>query len=109
MHNRIYSIIKLPTLDTICFFIIEGCLQVNPAQRLTVSAILDRAAAVSETKGFNLKAPLNIKQKSPTENESTDNNYNGMKQPPPRPSQPSPAHQINRASQHVSTFFLSFK
>lgn len=87
------------------FFLIEGCLQVNPAQRLTVSGILDRVAAISETKGFNLKAPLDIKPKSPAENESTDSNYNGMKQPPPRPSQPSPAHQINRASQQVSIFF----
>ncbi|XP_049959498.1 cyclin-G-associated kinase isoform X1 [Schistocerca serialis cubense] len=54
-----------------CFHeIIRGCLQVNPLQRLTVSDILERLAAIAETKGFNLKEPLSLEGKRISANSS---------------------------------------
>lgn len=44
-----------------CFHdIIRGCLQVNPEQRLTVPAILERLAAIAEARNYNLKEPLKL-------------------------------------------------
>lgn len=43
------------------WFSVEGCFQSNPDQRPTVTALLERLAAIAETKGYNLKAPLPIK------------------------------------------------
>lgn len=42
-------------------FSVEGCFQSNPDQRPTVTVILEKLAAIAETKGYNLKAPLPIK------------------------------------------------
>ena len=44
-------------------FIIGGCLQVNPVYRMTVSDILERLAAIAETKNINLKEPLVLEGK----------------------------------------------
>lgn len=45
----------------ICFHeIIKGCFQVDPIKRYDVSMILDRMAAISETKGWPLKGPLGV-------------------------------------------------
>jgi len=41
-----------------------GCLQVNPVQRMTVTDILERLAAVAETKNINVKEPLLLEGKS---------------------------------------------
>lgn len=50
----------------VCFNeIIKGCFVVDPTNRLTVSNILERLAAISETKGWSLKGPLELKMKSP--------------------------------------------
>ncbi|RZC42947.1 cyclin-G-associated kinase [Asbolus verrucosus] len=75
-----------------CFHdIIRGCLQVNPEQRLTVSGVLERIAAIAESNGYNLRAPLQFQQKLSTE---PDCGYgdgihnNGVKPLPPRPAQP---------------------
>lgn len=47
-----------------CFHeLIRGTLRVDPDQRFKVSDILERLAAVAETKGFNMKAPLTISYK----------------------------------------------
>jgi hypothetical protein len=43
--------------------IIGGCLQVNPVYRMTVTDILDRLAAIAETKDINLKEPLVLEGK----------------------------------------------
>jgi len=43
--------------------IIGGCLQVNPVYRMTVTDILERLAAISETKNINLKEPLVLEGK----------------------------------------------
>ncbi|KAK4294346.1 hypothetical protein Pmani_033019 [Petrolisthes manimaculis] len=47
-----------------CFHeLIRGTLRVDPSQRFKVSDMLERLAAVAETKGFNMKAPLTITYK----------------------------------------------
>lgn len=38
-----------------------GCFQPNPEQRLTITDLLERLAAIAESHGFNLKAPLPFK------------------------------------------------
>jgi hypothetical protein len=43
--------------------IIGGSLQVNPVHRMTVTDILDRLAAIAETKNINLKEPLVLEGK----------------------------------------------
>lgn len=67
----------------------EGCLQVNPEQRLSATAILERLAAIAETQGFDIKAPLDIQTVIPATDEFNPNQSNGVKVPPPRPMQPS--------------------
>lgn len=50
----------------VCFHgIIKGCFQVDPNKRFDVSTILDRLAAIAETKGWSLKGPLGITVKKP--------------------------------------------
>ncbi|KAJ8945124.1 hypothetical protein NQ318_001589 [Aromia moschata] len=74
-----------------CFHdIIRGCLQANPEQRLTITGILERIAAVAETRGCNLRAPLVFQQKTvDSESNHLDGNHNnGVKVPPPRPAPP---------------------
>lgn len=45
-----------------CFHdVIKGCLQVDPSKRFDVSTILDRLAAISETKGWSLKGQIQLK------------------------------------------------
>nr|XP_053649196.1 cyclin-G-associated kinase-like [Cherax quadricarinatus] len=47
-----------------CFHeLIRGMLKVDPNQRFKVSDILERLAAIAETKGFDMKVPLTIKCK----------------------------------------------
>uniref|UniRef100_A0A1I8MMF9 non-specific serine/threonine protein kinase n=1 Tax=Musca domestica TaxID=7370 RepID=A0A1I8MMF9_MUSDO len=47
-----------------CFHdILRGCLTVDPAQRFSISTILDRLAAISETMQWSLKGPLDLRGK----------------------------------------------
>ncbi|CAH2075099.1 unnamed protein product, partial [Iphiclides podalirius] len=47
-----------------CFHeIISGCLTVNPDERLTISGVLERLAAVAESNSVNLKQPLKFERK----------------------------------------------
>lgn len=66
-------------------FFTTGCLTVNPAQRFSVSHILDRLAAISETMNWSLKGPLDLVGKpiitTTPEHTNTPNN------PSPIPSQ----------------------
>lgn len=86
-----------------CFHhIIKGCFQSNPDQRPTVAVILEKLAAIAETKGYNLKAPLPIKsthiQQEQGNGDCLTNSTPTHKVPPPRPSaQPSPVHHVNGA------------
>jgi cyclin G-associated kinase len=44
-----------------CFSdIIKGCLIVDPTQRYNISQVLERLAAISETKGWPLKGPVGL-------------------------------------------------
>lgn len=70
--------------------ILEGCLQANPEQRLSISGVLERIAAIAESNGYNLKAPLILSQESSLEsNNVNDRCTNGVKVPPARPAPPS--------------------
>uniref|UniRef100_A0A1A9W7D6 Cyclin-G-associated kinase n=1 Tax=Glossina brevipalpis TaxID=37001 RepID=A0A1A9W7D6_9MUSC len=47
-----------------CFHeIIKGCLTVNPAQRFNISIILERLAAIAETKNWSLRGPISLSGK----------------------------------------------
>lgn len=47
-----------------CFHeLIRGTLKVDPSERFRVSDILERLAAIGETKGFSMKAPIQIECK----------------------------------------------
>ena len=47
-----------------CFHeLLRGTLRVDPATRFKISDVLERLAAIGETKGYNLKAPLDLKLK----------------------------------------------
>nr|CAH7718848.1 unnamed protein product [Callosobruchus chinensis] len=76
-----------------CFHdIIRGCLQANPNHRLTISGVLERIAAVAESNGYNLRAPL-VFQRKLSDGEVGQraverNSGNLASQPPPRPSPP---------------------
>ncbi|XP_058813627.1 cyclin-G-associated kinase [Topomyia yanbarensis] len=60
--------------------IIKGCLQVDPTKRYDIVMVLDRLAAISESKGWPLKAPLGLNGKP-------------LNTPPSGPSpNPSPMH-----------------
>ncbi|XP_069674893.1 cyclin-G-associated kinase isoform X3 [Periplaneta americana] len=89
-----------------CFHdIIRGCLQVNPVQRMTVADILERLAAIAETKNINFKEPLVLEGKridsssSPAHTVNTppsanhNMNSSDAAHPPPRPppARPPPA------------------
>lgn len=43
--------------------IIRSCLKVNPVERSSVADVLGQIAAIAETRGFNLKEPLNLEGK----------------------------------------------
>ncbi|XP_059472431.1 cyclin-G-associated kinase isoform X2 [Neocloeon triangulifer] len=77
--------------------IIRGCLQVDPEKRLTVSEILERLAAISESHRIDVKEPLKLQGKrldkpSPTHMTPSPANHpvaeeGKTPQRPPRPSQ----------------------
>ncbi|PZC73481.1 hypothetical protein B5X24_HaOG209502 [Helicoverpa armigera] len=47
-----------------CFHeVISGCLTVNPEERLTISSVLERLAAIAESNNVNLKQPLKFERK----------------------------------------------
>lgn len=66
----------------------------NPEHRLTISAILERLAAIAETNSYNLRAPLEVLLQNEIESDNVPQaDTNHVNRAPPRPSQPSPAHQ----------------
>jgi len=79
--------------------IIRGCLQVNPVYRMTVADILERLAAIAETKNILLKEPLILEGKRidftsspvhtviepPPAPDSNMNSSDTSHHPPPRP------------------------
>ncbi|XP_050668220.1 cyclin-G-associated kinase isoform X2 [Leptidea sinapis] len=83
-----------------CFHeIINGCLCVNPDERLTISGVLERLAAVAETNSVNLKQPLKFERKkveqsvatsSPAVKDSGPIIQDVSSPRPPEPSRPPP-------------------
>ncbi|XP_050499686.1 cyclin-G-associated kinase [Diabrotica virgifera virgifera] len=92
--NANYNIPPDPKFS--CFHeIIRGCLQANPQERITVSDILERLAAIAESNGYDLKAPLILStpQHKSSEPQSQSTFYDGpsnnaTKVPPSRPAPP---------------------
>lgn len=84
--------------------LIRGMLKVDPRQRLTVSDVLDRLAAVAETRGFNTKAGLKfqappVAQPQPQAAAPPRPAAPPSPQPPPRrPPPPSPTAPPRHAS-----------
>ncbi|XP_055639896.1 cyclin-G-associated kinase [Toxorhynchites rutilus septentrionalis] len=86
-----------------CFTeIIRGCLQVDPQRRFDIAMVLERLAAIAESKGWPLKAPLGLTGKplntppsGPTPNPSPMHHpepASGTNHiPPQRPAPPRPA------------------
>lgn len=77
-----------------CFHdIIKGCFQPNPEQRLSISGILERLAAIAETNSYDLKGSLPFKTASTMDEQGKENvgvNNSSVateKVPPPRPTQ----------------------
>ena len=75
----------------ICFnSVIKGCFMVDPNGRLDVSMVLERLGAISETKEWSLKGPLELVGKplmeSPTSELTTQSPAHApARPPPPRP------------------------
>lgn len=63
-----------------------SCLQPNPEQRLTISSVLERVAAIGESNGYNLKTPLILVHNDEENVNNVGNNVN--KGPPARPAPP---------------------
>lgn len=72
--------------------IIRGCFQVDPLRRLSIDGVLDRLAAISETKGWPLRGPIEIIDKSiPTSTSSEEASPVHRAAAPIRPAPPRPA------------------
>lgn len=77
--------------------IIKGCFAVDPTQRFDVSMVLERLGAISETKNWQLKGPLEVTGKpldSPILQEVSPTMSNAsqqQQQPPSRPPPPRPS------------------
>ncbi|KAL1459931.1 hypothetical protein WDU94_011876 [Cyamophila willieti] len=110
--NANYTIPANDTKYTDFHPIIRGCLQADPSKRLSIDDVLERLASIAETRGFNMKEPLDLQVMKPKPvlvNENNDipqghapNNRAGAALPPsrerspvppPRPSS-SPAHHL---------------
>ncbi|CAH1644154.1 unnamed protein product [Spodoptera littoralis] len=83
-----------------CFHeVISGCLTVNPEERLTISSVLERLAAIAESNNVNLKQPLKFERKkveqsvatsSPAGKDPVANSQEAPNSRPPEPSRPPP-------------------
>ncbi|XP_075970292.1 cyclin-G-associated kinase isoform X2 [Anticarsia gemmatalis] len=83
-----------------CFHeIISGCLTVNPEERLTISSVLERLAAIAESNNVNLKQPLKFERKkveqsvatsSPANKDPVANSQEVPNSRPPEPARPPP-------------------
>lgn len=116
--------------------IIKGCFVVDPNGRFDVSMVLERLGAISETKDWSLKGPIEVVGKpltSPTiDNSSVNSPAHAnipMRPPPPRPannvqpkpeirqvpvaqqqpSQPAPTPQQQQQATAAGGLFSSFK
>ncbi|XP_046960103.1 cyclin-G-associated kinase [Vanessa cardui] len=83
-----------------CFHeIINGCLTVNPEERLPISSVLERLAAIAESNNVNLKQPLKFERKkveqsvatsSPAVTDPVPKSQEPVSPRPPEPARPPP-------------------
>ena len=99
--NDLYKYFKGNRKRKFSFF-----LQVDPRTRLTISEVLDRLAAIGETRGYQLKCGLKMNLPSqsvipqPSARPSTSVVTQSSPQPPRRPPPPNPsANHLH----HIST------
>ncbi|KAI5739808.1 hypothetical protein M8J77_023654 [Diaphorina citri] len=104
--NANYTIPANDTKYTDFHPIIRGCLQVDPTKRFSIHDVLERLAAIAETRGYNVKEPLALQRAAKPMDTSENNDiHSGQSSrgalppsrdrspvPPPRPGS-SPAHQ----------------
>lgn len=90
-----------------CFHdIIKGCFVVDPRQRFDINMIMERLGAISETKGWSLKAPLGITGKPLISPQNTNATPSPMHQgnshaaPPTRPAPPRPSEAPRAQPNH---------
>lgn len=86
----------------VCFSdIIKGCFLVDPNSRISISMILERLGAISETKGWSLRGPLELKIKSPIHEASAPQVVEHVEdiKPPTRP--PPPLVETRRSSNSI--------
>uniref|UniRef100_A0A6B2E633 Cyclin-G-associated kinase n=1 Tax=Phlebotomus kandelakii TaxID=1109342 RepID=A0A6B2E633_9DIPT len=77
----------------LCFHdVIKGCLQVDPSKRFDISTVLDRLAAISESREWSLKGPLGLQGKAlntpPSETPNPSPVHAPSRPQPPRPAPP---------------------
>ncbi|XP_050342382.1 cyclin-G-associated kinase [Nymphalis io] len=83
-----------------CFHeVINGCLAVNPEERLSISSVLERLAAIAESNNVNLKQPLKFERKkveqsvatsSPATTDPVPKSQEPVNPRPPEPTRPPP-------------------
>ncbi|CAG9115604.1 unnamed protein product [Plutella xylostella] len=93
-----------------CFHeIINGCLTVNPEERMSISGILERLAAIAESNNINLKQPLKFERKkveqsvatsSPAGNSTAPISQSQEPSRPPEPVRPPPPSRPPAAPQY---------
>ncbi|KAG7299615.1 hypothetical protein JYU34_016600 [Plutella xylostella] len=93
-----------------CFHeIINGCLTVNPEERMSISGILERLAAIAESNNINLKQPLKFERKkveqsvatsSPAGNSTAPISQSQEPSRPPEPVRPPPPTRPPAAPQY---------
>jgi cyclin G-associated kinase len=82
--------------------IIRGCFAVDPNQRFDINMILERLGAISETKNWSLKGPLDLRGKpltSPVHETPTP----APSRPPPPRNIPPPKQEIHAADTPINT------
>ncbi|GAB0091933.1 cyclin-G-associated kinase [Sergentomyia squamirostris] len=77
----------------LCFHdVIKGCLQVDPSKRFDISTVLERLAAIAESKEWSLKGPLGLQGKPlhtpPSETPNPSPVHVPIRPQPPRPAPP---------------------
>ncbi|XP_008484980.1 cyclin-G-associated kinase-like [Diaphorina citri] len=71
--NANYTIPANDTKYTDFHPIIRGCLQVDPTKRFSIHDVLERLAAIAETRGYNVKEPLAL-QRAAKPMDTSENN-----------------------------------
>lgn len=92
----------------VCFNeIIKGCFVVDPTERFNVSMILERLGAISETMGWTLRGPLELKSNSPVHESQQPLLQEKSEEKHEKPPVPPPPSVDSRRTSN-SSFFTNF-